>query len=52
MEGEYLLNNDLSVPNEVILRITKDDRREVKKQKNANDIIYLGTKRNSFNSNF
>lgn len=46
MEGEYLLNNDLSVPNEVVLRITKDDRREVKKQKNANDIIYLGTKRN------
>lgn len=46
MENEYLLNNDLSVPNEVVLRTTKDDRREVKKKKNANDIIYLGTKQN------
>lgn len=46
MEDEYLLNRDLSVPNEVVLRTTKDDRREVKKKENANDIIYLGTKLN------
>lgn len=46
MEDQYLLNKDLSVPNEVVLRKTKDDRREVKKKENANDIIYLGTKPN------
>lgn len=39
----YLLKRKLSVPNEVVLRSVSDDRRQIDKKKNANDIIYLGT---------
>lgn len=46
MAIQYILNNNLAIPNEVVLRKVEDDRREITKKKNANDIIYLGTKRN------
>jgi hypothetical protein len=44
MINQYILTKNLAIPNEVVLRKKKDDRREVTKKKNANDIIYLGTK--------
>lgn len=46
MANQYILTDYLPIPNEVVLRKKEDDRREVTKKKNANDIIYLGTKQN------
>lgn len=44
MAIQYILTDYLPIPNEVVLRKKEDDRREIAKKKNANDIIYLGTK--------
>ncbi|MET3025164.1 HNH endonuclease [Flavobacterium sp. UW10123] len=45
MAIQYILADYLPIPNEVVLRKKEDDRREIAKKKNANDIIYLGTKK-------